>query len=59
MLRPLNLLLILTCGPFLFAQDAQDWKQYNYDNAGWRFNRGEKALNAANAGTLEEKWCFW
>ena len=50
--------LIACLSQYLPAQDAKDWKQYNYDNAGWRFNRGEKTLNATNAGRLVEKWRF-
>lgn len=58
MSRRLYVLWILTWGPCLCAQDAKDWKQYNYDNAGWRFNHGENSLNASNVGTLEQKWRF-
>ncbi|WDI39908.1 outer membrane protein assembly factor BamB family protein [Bremerella sp. P1] len=58
MIRLLCLLLVLTWGSLLFAGDSQDWKQYNYDNAGWRFNHGEQTLNSSNAGELVEKWRF-
>ena len=44
--------------PSATAQDAKDWKQYNYDNAGWRFNTAEQALSPANAKRLEQKWRY-
>ena len=44
--------------PLASAQDAKDWKQYNYDNTGWRFNASEVTLSPANADRLEQKWKF-
>ena len=40
------------------SDDAKDWRQYNYDNAGWRFNHAEDQLNADTVAKLEEKWRF-
>jgi polyvinyl alcohol dehydrogenase (cytochrome) len=40
------------------SDDAKDWKQYNYDNVGWRFNRAEDRLHSSNVDELEEKWRF-
>jgi outer membrane protein assembly factor BamB len=36
----------------------KDWPTYNGDVAGWRYNRGETAIDQTNAGRLEEKWRF-
>ncbi len=52
------LLLIINLPQASFGEDPADWKQYNYDNAGWRFNRAEHRLNAENVPQLEEKWRF-
>ena len=30
------------------SEEDKDWKQYNYDNVGWRFNRAEDRLNIAH-----------
>jgi polyvinyl alcohol dehydrogenase (cytochrome) len=38
--------------------DAKDWPSYNRDVLGTRHNAGEKAIDKANAGKLEEKWRF-
>ena len=38
--------------------DDKDWPMYNRDVAGSRHNPGETAINASNAGRLEEKWRF-
>jgi polyvinyl alcohol dehydrogenase (cytochrome) len=38
--------------------DAKDWPMYNRDVLGTRHNRGETAIDQANAGRLEEKWRF-
>jgi polyvinyl alcohol dehydrogenase (cytochrome) len=38
--------------------DAKDWPMYNRDVVGTRHNRGETAIDATNAGRLEEKWRF-
>ena len=40
------------------STEPGDWKQYNYDNSGWRFNHSESQLSAKNVSTLEEKWRF-
>lgn len=51
------LLLVSLCQVAL-SDDANDWQQYNYDNAGWRFNHAEDRLNSRNVSQLEEKWRF-
>lgn len=51
-------LLIVNSSRAVRADDGDDWKQYNYDNAGWRFNRAEDRLNSGNVAKLEEKWRF-
>jgi polyvinyl alcohol dehydrogenase (cytochrome) len=38
--------------------DAKDWPMYNRDLLGTRSNPAETAINALNAGLLEEKWRF-
>ena len=38
--------------------DDKDWPMYNRDVIGTRYNRGETAIDASNAGKLEEKWRF-
>lgn len=37
---------------------GQDWPTYNHDLLGTRHNPAETAINAQNAGQLEEKWRF-
>jgi polyvinyl alcohol dehydrogenase (cytochrome) len=39
-------------------EDAKDWPTYNRDVLGSRHNAAETAINASNAGRLEEKWRF-
>ena len=38
--------------------DGKDWPMYNRNVLGWRYNPGETALGASNAGRLVEKWRF-
>ena len=40
--------LIVNWFPTARADDARDWKQYNYDNAGRRFNQAEDRLNSGS-----------
>ena len=35
-----------------------DWRQYNFDNRGWRHNAAESTLSPQNVGSLEVKWSF-
>jgi polyvinyl alcohol dehydrogenase (cytochrome) len=54
-------LVLLLCGttpPALARDDAKDWPMYNRDVIGTRHNRAETAIDASNAGRLEEKWRF-
>ncbi|QDV23177.1 outer membrane protein assembly factor BamB family protein [Aureliella helgolandensis] len=54
--RAICIFLLLTNS--VFAQDPQDWKQYNHGNVGWRFNASEKTLNPTTVSYMVEKWRF-
>ncbi len=43
---------------FLLASSAfaQDWRQYNYDNRGWRHNAAETLLSPETVPQLVERW---
>ncbi len=61
LLAPGLVLLVaaVLCPSFATAkEDTKDWPTYNRDVLGTRHNRGERSIGPANAGRLEEKWCF-
>jgi polyvinyl alcohol dehydrogenase (cytochrome) len=58
MRTPVLLALLVAIPVASRAADPKDWPTYNGTANGWRYSAGEKAISAANVGTLAEKWRF-